>query len=202
MGKDLDKRYSELLDQEKLFIKRVVYFIHAYTPHPWWHAFIPFKFLIEYYSRKKDVRTFSETHLYLKQIALSMAYKDAESGNPGQSESEMQAELRDYWMHMQKIKSQNLFEHLQEWMSLLKEHYHRLLLVRERYYILLLQQAYSSRQEYKNFLEKLTQVEKKIDQCILDSQKENTFLKNYIPRKQKAFEEIRARDVREAFGEG
>lgn len=201
MGKDLDNRYSELLDQEKVFIKRVVYYIHAYTPRPWWHSFIPFNFLIDYFSRKKDVRAFSDSHLYLKQIALSMAYKDAESGNLGQSDFEMQAELRDYWMHMQKFESTELYEHLQQWMALLKEHYLKLLLIQERYYILLLQKAYSSRQEYKTFLTNLAEVEKKIDQIILDHQKNQAPLSRYIQWKQKAFWEIRERDLREAFGE-
>ena len=201
MSKALDKRYSELLEQEKRFIKRVVYFIHAYTPRPWWRAFIPFNFLIDYFSRKKDVRAFSDSHLYLKQIALSMAYKDAESGNPGQSDSEMQAELRDYWMHIQKIKSRELYENLQQWMALLKKHYLKLLLVQERHYILLLQNVYSSRQEYNAFLTELTGVEEKIDQAILDHQKDKALPAGYIQRKQKAFQKIRERDLREAFGE-
>ncbi|MFN2353448.1 MAG: NF038143 family protein [Desulfopila sp.] len=201
MSKKLNKRYTELLEQEKLFIKRGVYWIHAYTPRPWWRACIPFNFLIDYLSRKKDVRAFSESHFYLKQIALSMAYKDAESENPGQSDSEMQAELRDYWMHMQKSESKVLYEYLQQWMALLKNHYLKLLLVQEKYYILLLQQAYSSRQEYKTFLTELAEVEKKIDQRILDHQKDMALPEGYIQRKQKAFLELRERDLREAFGE-
>ncbi|HKK00368.1 MAG TPA: NF038143 family protein [Desulfotignum sp.] len=201
MSKILDKRYSELLEQEKRFIKRVVYFIHAYTPRPWWRVVIPFNFLIDYFSRKKEIQAFSDSHFYLKQIALSMAYKDAESGNPGQSNSEMQAELRDYWMHMQKIESRELYEHLQQWMAMLKKHYLKLLLVQERYYIPLLQKAYSSRQEYKAFLTELTKLEEKIDQIILEYQNDKVLPAGYIQRKQKAFQEIRERDLREAFGE-
>ena len=200
MSNSLDKRYYEMLEQEKRFIRRVVYFIHAYTPRPWWRAVIPFNFLIDYFSRKKDVRVFSDSHLYLKQIALSMAYKDAESGKPGESDSEMQAALRDYWMHMQKIESRELHEYLQQWMAMLKNHYLKLLLVQERYYIRLLQKAYSSRQEYNTFLTELAGVEEKIDRIIIDSQEDKALLAGYMHRKQKAFQEIRDRDLREAFG--
>ncbi|MFP4084216.1 MAG: NF038143 family protein [Desulfonatronovibrio sp.] len=201
MNKALDKRYNEIMEQEKLFVKRAVYFIHAYTPKPWWHVLIPFRFLLEYYSRKKDIRSFQKSHLYLKQIALAMAYQDIKTGTAGGSDSEMLAQVRDYSMRLQQLHSADLHQYIEQWMNLLKAHYYRLLLVQEKYYYLLLNKAYAGRQEYEDFLSKLADVEKKMDQIILDTHKNTDKSKQYIKSRQKAFAEIRERELREAFGE-
>ncbi|MFW6106471.1 MAG: NF038143 family protein, partial [Desulfovermiculus sp.] len=75
MSKILDKVYKLLLERERRFAKNVAYLIRAQTQRPWWHIFIPFKFLLEYRDLKKDIRNFSAKHVHLKQIALSTAYR-------------------------------------------------------------------------------------------------------------------------------
>ena len=201
MDKHLDKKYFMLLEREKRFVRRVVYLIRAHAPRPWWHMFVPLTFLFEYLARKRDVRAFSDTHLYLKQIALSAAYRDVETRNPGGNDPQVQAQLRDYWLHMQKIESQEIYEHLSIWVDLLRKHYHRLLQVQGKNYTGLIRNAYASTDAYRTFLSQLTDVEKEIDHDITRMQKEDNVLCLYIQRKQKAIEKVRDRELREICDE-
>ncbi len=201
MVEHLDKRYREILEQERLFIKRAVYHIHAYTPKPWWHVLIPFKVLLEYYSRKKDVRALEESHLYLKQIALAMAYNDVDSGNPGASDPEMLARLHDYRVHIQKLNSADLYQGLEHWLKLLKAHYYRLLQVQEKRYHTLVRTAYTTKQHYQAFLDELAEVEARIDRALLELPKDGQHPETYLNNRKQAFAQLRERELRETFGE-
>lgn len=201
MVEHLDKRYREILEQERLFIKRAVYYLHAYTPKPWWQVFIPFKFLLEYYSRKKDVRSLEQSHLYLKQMALDMAYKDVSSGNPGGSDPEMLARLHDYRVHIQKINSTDLCQGLEQWLKFLKDHYYRLLQVPGKRYHALVRETYTTKQNYQAFLDELAHVETRMDRALLDLHKDGKQTETYLTNKKKVFAQLREREVRETFGE-
>ncbi|MDF1592942.1 MAG: NF038143 family protein [Desulfobacterales bacterium] len=196
MDKSLDKKYSLVLEREKQFVKRVVYIMRAHTQPPWWHMLIPFRFLFEHMARKRDVRAFSATHLYLKQIALSAARWDVEPGDPAASGRQMQARLRDYWLHMQTVKSGEIYEYLSEWMELLRSHYHRLLKASGKNYQTLLQNAYPS-SEYRDFLSRLTDLERKIDRSLLLVQGKTDTISAFIQNKQNAFAKVRERELRE-----
>ncbi len=199
MGKHLDKKYVLLLEQEKRFVRRVVYLMRVHTPRPWWHMFVPFMVLFEHLARKRDVRAFSATHLYLKQIALSAAYRDAESGHPAGNDARVQAQLRDYWLHMQKIESREIYEHLAIWVDLLRKHYRRLLRARGKHYAGLIRNTYASADAYRTFLSQLTEVEEKMDHDLTRLEKDNSVLALYLQRKQKAIENVRNREVREIY---
>lgn len=194
----LDKQYKLLLEEERRFAKRIAFHIRAQTPHPWWHIFIPFKFLLEYFSLKKDVRNFSAKHVYLKQIALSAAYRSAETRDPDQSSQEMQAELRDFWLHVQKLDSQELYKLLGQWMDMLFRHYDRLLQTHEENYLAIIRKAYNSSGQYQNFLDQLTQIEKRIDQAV-QAATGTSSTDPYIHYKQKAIQDLRSRELRDIF---
>lgn len=200
MSKDLDKRYKEILEQEKIFLKRVVYYIHAYTPRPWWHVLIPFKFLLEYFSRKKDQRSFEDFYLHLKQIALAMAYQEIQTNSPESKDSELLAQLRDFCTHSSQIRCRGVHQLLEQWLGLLKKHYTRLLQVQEKYYHLLIGKAYGSAGNYQAFLRELSEIEKEMDQVWVDFQNNKARALTCAGNRQMAFAEIRKRELREAFG--
>ncbi len=194
----LSDKYNILLEKEQRFAKRVVYLMRAYTQRPWWHMFIPFRFLFEYFALKKDIRNFTSKHVHLKQIALSAAFRGVESQDPAKSSREMQAELRDFWLHVEKLESQELYEQLSDWMELLFKHYYRLFQASADNYITLIRQAYTSKNAYQGFLDQMAEIEKKIDQALLEalgvSQPDQ-----YIQDKQKAMQQEREIELGEIF---
>lgn len=210
MSKILDKQYKLLLEREKRFAKNVVYLIRAQTGRPWWHIFIPFKFLLEYRDLKKDIRNFSATHGQLKQIALSAAYRTAAANDRDKNQLAMQAELRNFCVHTQKMASAEAYELLKQWMDLLFQHYGRLFQVSERDYSTLIRQAYTSSGKYRSFLDQLNTLEQRIDQAIqsalekriepperMPSKGEGT--DPYIRQKQEAIQDLRARELNDIF---
>ena len=196
-----DKAFSRIEKQEKDFVRRVVYLLRAYTPGPWWHVLIPFRFVLEYLTRKREIKLFSKTHLYLKHLALSAAYQDLASADPAESDARLEARLRDYWLHMQDTKSQEIYEQLSAWTELLRKHYFRMLQTGETDYRLMLQKAYSSESAYKEFLDRLADREGRIDRVLLGFRpvNEEKAAGQWLLNKQKAFARIRDREIHEAW---
>ena len=198
MTKTLDRQRRLLLEQEKRFAKRVVYVMRARNPPPWWHLLIPFRFLLEYFSFRKNVRRFTEKYLLLKRMALSAACRAVEHGDRNKSRREMQSELRDFWMHDQRIDSRELYERLGEMADLLLEHYCRLLETGEKEYTSMIRKAYRVPSEYREHLEGMERVEGKIDQAAhaafgLEAHDP------YILNRQEAMREARRQDMAEIF---
>ncbi len=198
MSKILDKQFKLLLERERRFSKNVVYLTRAQTPRPWWHIFIPFKFLLEYRDLKKDIRHFTAKYLTLKHIALSAAYRAAVTNDRKKNQQTMQAELRDFCVHNQKIPSQEAYEILKQWMDLLFQHYYRLFLIPERDYSKLIRQAYTSSEEYRSFLGQLNTLEQDMDQALQSaSGGEESDL--HIQQKQKALQDLRSREINDMY---
>ncbi|MFO7802332.1 MAG: NF038143 family protein [Desulfovermiculus sp.] len=198
MSNILDKQFKLLLEREKRFAKNVVYLIRAETQRPWWHIFIPFKFLFEYRGLKKDIRNFSAKHVHLKHIALSAAYRATATNDRDKNQQAMQAELRDFYVHTQKIASQEAYELLRQWMELLFVHYFRLLQVPERDYQKLIRQVYASSGEYRSFLDQLSSLEQGMDQAVqkaLEDGQGDPSIRN----KQQAVQDLRARELNDMY---
>lgn len=194
MSKSLDAQYKLLLAEEKRFAERVVYYMRAQVPPPWWHFLIPFKFLLEYRARKKDTRQFLEKHLRFKRMALDGAYRAVESGDLEKPRQEMRAELREYWMHEQKIDSRQLYEHLGEMLDVLMDHYHRLFQTGEQEYFPMLRKAYVTRGSYREFLNQIEQVEQAIDRAVVEAMGAR-WPDPYIQNKQQAIQNLRRQEL-------
>jgi len=213
MSKIRNTQYKLLLERERRFAKNVIYLIRAQTQRPWWHIFIPFKFLFEYRDLKKDIRNFSAKHVHLKQIALSAAYRTAVTNGRDKNQQAMQAELRDFCLHTQKIASQEVYELLKQWMDLLFQHYCRLFLSPARDYSTLIRQAYTSSGEYRSFLDQLNTLEQRIDHALQNTMgisietpspkvqmpSEGEGSDPYMRHKQKAIQDLRAREFNDIF---
>lgn len=197
MSELLDKQYNLLLQQERLLAKRVVYLIRAQAQKPWWHIFIPFKFLLEYKRLKKDIRNFSARHVYLKQIALAAAYRSTLTRDQEKPRQEMQAELRDFCLHSQEITSRNAYELLGQWMDLLFQHYWQLFQIQENNYQDLIRKAYTYK-EYQSFLKQLSQLENSMNQAE-QSDPEPGKLDPCIRQKQQAIQDLRSRELDDIF---
>jgi len=198
MSKLLQDQYSLLLQTEKEFATRVVYLMRAYTPQPWWHLFIPFKFLMEYFSLRKERREFIEKHLLFKRMALDAAFRAVESGEPEKNRQEMHNQLREFWLRNQQFESRQLNDRLEKMIDLLFDHYLRLIRTGERDYSLMVRQAYRVKADYQNFLDEMARVEAEIDRAVAEALglKWPDF---YMQNKQKAIREVRSREVRETF---
>ncbi|SMP50044.1 NF038143 family protein [Desulfonatronum lacustre] len=197
-SKLLKVQLKAILAEEREFASRVVYFRRADTQPPWWYNFIPFKFLVEYFVRKKETTQFSQKHLRFKETALRAAEEVVRSGNTERPRQEMKGELREFWMREQKLESREVYENLSAMMDLLMDHYLRLLQTREREYLLMVRGAYRDRPAYQEFLTRMEQVEHAIDQGVVEALGK-TWPEPYIQSKQKAIRDVRKRALDDAF---
>ena len=198
MSKLLQDQYSLLLQVETEFAGRVVYLMRANAPRPWWHHLIPFNFLTEYFSLRKERRNFTEKHLYFKRRALDAAIFSIKSGDPEKSRQQMHSELRESMRQNQQPESRRLSELLGKMMDMLLEHYLRLIKTGELDYTQMLRRSYGDRVHYQNFLDEMSQLEREIDKEVVKVMGLSQ-LDAYMQNKQKAIREVRGREVRETF---
>lgn len=197
-SKLLKAQLKAILAEEREFASRVVYYRRADTQPPWWHNFIPFKFLVEYFGRKKETSQFSDKHLHFKEMALRASEEAVRSGNTERPRQAMKGELREFWMREQKLESRAVYENLSAMMDLLMDHYLRLLQTREREYLLMVRGTYRDRPAYQEFLTRMEQVEHDIDQGVVEALGK-TWPEPYIQSKQKAIHDVRKRELDDAF---
>ncbi|GAB6060971.1 NF038143 family protein [Desulfonatronum parangueonense] len=197
-SKLLKTQSKAILAEEREFASRVVYYRRAQSAPAWWHNFIPFKFLVEYFGRKKETSQFSQKHLGFKEMALRAAEEAVRSGNTERSRQAMKGELREFWMHEQKLESRTVYENLSTMMDLLLDHYLRLLQTEEREYLSMVRKAYRNSAIYQEFLTSMEQVEHAIDKGLVEAMGMN-WPDPYIQSKQKAIRDVRKRELEDAF---
>ena len=197
--KILDKTFLLIQEQEKRFLKQAIFLFRAYAPKPWWHLLIPFKFILEYLARKKAYRSFSKTYLHLKLIALDAAYQNLVSDSQAESEARLEARLREYWLQKQPTMSQELYAQLRTWLDLLHTHYLRMLQSRGRHFHDLPAEAYPSKDAYTEFVNQLALVEEEIYPAVVGTDQEACSTRSCLEAQQKAFAQVRERELREAF---
>ncbi|PTN34359.1 NF038143 family protein [Desulfonatronum sp. SC1] len=197
-SKLLKAQLKAILAEEREFASRVVYYRRADTQSPWWQNFIPFKFLVEHFGRKKETTQFSQKHLRFKETALRAAEEAVRSGNAERARREMKGELREFWMREQKLESREVYENLSAMMDLLMDHYLGLLQTREREYLLMVRGAYQNRAAYQEYLTRMEHVEHAVDQGVVETLGK-IWPDPYIQSKQKAIRDVRKRALDDAF---
>lgn len=198
-SKILDKNYLLIQEQEKNMLKQAIFLLRAYTPNPWWHMLVPFKFVLDYHARKKAYKSFSNTYLHLKQMALTAAYQNLISDSQAESEARLEARLREYWLRKQPNLPQELYAQLRTWLDLLRGHYLKMLQSRGRHSHDLLAEAYPSRQAYTDFVNQLALVEEEIYPAVFGAGQTVCPACSCLEAQRKAFAQVREREVREAF---
>lgn len=172
MAQHYDKKYRPIAINELQFARRVVYQLRAQNPPPAWHNLIPFKFLFEYLRIRRAIRAFSENALAGRKIALDSAKDMLEGESRAVVHENMQKNIWE-WLESMGLSTPSIYEQELALAQTYEEHFSNLLTADGTDYGALVRAVYRVPPKYRQFLDRISETEKKIDRMVCDMAPDN-----------------------------
>ena len=163
--RDCAKQKAVILDGEESFARAVALGVIVKRPPSAWHFLLPGMFLFDFLRRSSETKRYSDLFLFPRRLALDGAFDLLNGEDRGKVSSQVQERIRR-WLITLKLDSERLLRaHMGE-ITLLVDHYTRLLRTEGGSYRGLIQQAYSTREDYETFLTELSAAEREVDEAV------------------------------------
>lgn len=193
-------QYEIVLSHEESFATSVATGVRARKPLTIWHLIIPFMFVYELITMKKDIGTFAESFLFIRKLALDSAY-DINKGEDrkkiiSQVEGKVEGRLR-----AQGLFSPRLHQGQMSIINLLIDHYSKLFKAQGKDYASLVKNAYKTRSDYETFLKYLTLAEREVDTAVTLTLGGGDYIRRQMMAKEEVIERLRKKEIERVFPE-
>ncbi|MFC1940550.1 NF038143 family protein [Chloroflexota bacterium] len=196
----IGKKYKVIIDYEESFARAVARRVQMMKPLSVWQLLIPFVFIFDFLRLKAETETFARNFLFIKKLALDAAFEN----NKGEDRPDKLVQIEDEarkWLVSKNFFSQRILQGQMGEISLLIDHYSRLLDAEGDNYPSLVRGAYQTREHFADFLQKLSSAEKEIDRAVITILEKKEGAREVMLAKQKVIDEIRASSVCKFFSE-
>ena len=190
-------KYDIIIDAEQQFAREVCLGVIYLRPPSAWYYLIPGMFIFDFLRRSSTIRKYSETFIFPRKLALEGARSLTAGETRAAIDSHLEVEIKN-WLTAHRLDSQDLLQAQKETVDLLMDHYLKLLQADGESYVDLIEQAYSSRENFEAHLQQIAAAENKVDQAILARVGDNPALKEKLQleaqqvqsRRQKVLEDV------------
>ena len=190
-------KYDIIIDAEQQFAREVTLGVIYLRPPSAWYYLIPGMFIFDFLRRSSTIRKYSETFIFPRKLALEGARSLTAGETRAAIDSHLEVEIKN-WLTAHRLDSQDLLQAQKETVDLLMDHYLKLLQADGESYVDLIEQAYSSRENFEAHLQQIAAAENKVDQAILARVGDNPALKEKLQleaqqvqsRRQKVLEDV------------
>jgi len=161
---DIETKYKSIFSREQSLARTVAQAVIKPRPISVWEVMIPILLVFSYAKRKEDREVFTRNFLFTKQLALKAA---EDMTKKGQVKDEIMSRIEDETENLlasvkEGIYSKEVRQRQLSEISLLIDHYCRLLEAEGEDYASWVINAYGSQDSYTAFLEQLTEAEKEV----------------------------------------
>lgn len=190
-------KYDIIINAEQQFAREVTLGVIYLRPPSAWYYLIPGMFIFDFLRRGSILRKYTETFMFPRKLALEAARSLSEGQTRADIDSHLESEIQR-WLIAHRLDSQDLAQAQKETVDLLTDHYIKLLQAEGQSYYDLIQNAYSSRENFEAHLRQITAAENKVDLAILAKVDNNPAVKEKLQlearqvqsRRQKILEDI------------
>lgn len=190
-------KYDIILNAEQQFAREVSLGVIYLRPPSVWHYVIPGMFIFDFLRRGSIIRKYTETFMFPRILALQTARDRCGDNTEASADRSHENEIKN-WLAALKLDSQDLVLAQAETVDLLTDHYVKLLQAEGESYDDLIQNAYSSRENFEAHLRQIAAAENKVDRAILAKVGDNAAVKEKLKleaqqvehRRQKISEDI------------
>jgi hypothetical protein len=190
-------KYDIIIGAEQQFAREVCLGVIYLRPPSAWYYLIPGMFIFDFLRRGSIIRKYTETFIFPRKLALEGARSLTAGETRAAIDSHLEVEIKN-WLTAHQLDSQDLLQAQKETVDLLMDHYLKLLQADGESYVDLIEQAYSSRENFEAHLQQIAAAENKVDQAILAIVGDNPALKEKLQleaqqvqsRRQKVLEDI------------
>ena len=196
--RDYDKKKALVLDGEASFARAVALGVIVKRPPSAWHFLLPGMFLFDFLRRSSETKRYSELFLFPRKLALDGAFDLLKAEDRKQVSLRLEEGIRG-WLISLKLDSERLLRAHMGQVTLLVDHYIKLLQTEEESYHGLIQRAYSTREHYETFLTQLSAAEREVDQALAEFHGGSTDIWQRLRAEQAQVEELRKKEIKLVF---
>ena len=191
-------KYELIINAEQQFAREVALGVIYQRPLSAWHYLIPGMFIIDFLRRGSTIRKYTETFMFPRKLAVEGARSLLAGETRAAIDSHLEGEIKR-WLIEHRLDSQELTLAQKETVDLLMDHYVKLLQAKGESYDGLIQRAYSSRENFKVYIQQITAAENKVDQAILAKVGENPTVKEKLQLEAQQVENRRRKILEDIF---
>lgn len=188
-------KYNIIIDAEQQFAREVALRVIYLRPPSAWYYLIPGMFILDFLRRGSIIRKYTETFMFPRKLALNAARSLSEDQSRSTIDSHLESEIRN-WLIAHRLESPDLVLAQKETVGLLIDHYAKLLQAEGENSDDLIQNAYSTRENFEAHMQQIAAAENKVDQAILARVGENPAVKEKLQLEAQQVE-IRRRKILE-----
>ena len=160
-------KYNTIMNAEQQFAREVTLGVIVTRPLTVWHYIIPGFFIIDFLRRGSAIRQYTQHFMFPRKLALDAAMGKTQEEDKEFSNSELDDDIR-IWLESLKIYTPDLAKAHLTLVALLAEHYLKLLHADGDTFYLLIENAYQSRDTFKQFIDAITPVENEVDRLVIE----------------------------------
>lgn len=193
----MQQNYKLIVSAEEQFAREVTLGVIVQQPLSVWHYLIPGVFIFDYLRRNTAISRYTRHFMFPRRLAIDAAQNLLKGYEAASGDSRIAAEIEN-WLNTLGLYSPQLARAQKIAVDLLTAHYGKLLAAEGASYDELIENAYASREAYKNYLRELSTAEDDIDREIIAKAGNNQKLKEKL-QLEKEQVEMRRKKILEAI---
>lgn len=190
----MKKNYNIISSADEELARAVTLRAIVTKPVSVWQALIPFIFILDFLKRSRAVRLYADNFMLPRKLAIDAAL-GINSGEDKEHRLSRVEEAIKEWLNSIKLYSQDLRQNQMEIITLLIEHYSKLLNTNGNTYYSLVRNAYNNRENYEAYLSRLASAEKEVDRTIIKKLGDTEELREKILAEKQQLETLRKEEV-------
>jgi hypothetical protein len=191
-------KYDIIENAEQQFAREVTLGVIVTRPLTTWHYIIPGFFIIDFLRRGSAIRQYTKHFMFPRKLAMDTAVSEMQGENKESISSELEDNIR-IWLESLNLYSPDLVKAHVVLIEMLAAHYLKLLNSDGDTFNLLIETAYQSRDNFKQFIETITLAENEVDRQAIEQLGGQEKVKEKILAEQQQIAKRRQKILEEVF---
>lgn len=192
------EKYEMILFAEEALARQVALGVIVTSPLTVWHYLIPFMFIFDFLRRNTILRRYAKHFLFPRKLAMDAARDIIEGEDQKERLLWVEEEIK-VWLESLDLYSQSLQAAHMKVVTLLMDHYTKLLQTEGDTYNDLVKHAYMSQSDYQAHLSQLKALEQEVDRAIIEKLGETEKLREKLLAEEEQLERMRQKRIDEIF---
>ena len=192
------EKYDIMVEAEQQFAREVTLGVIVTRPLTAWHTIIPGFFIIDFLRRGSAIRQYTKHFMFPRKLAMDAAVAEIQGENEESARSALKDNTR-IWLESLRLYSPDLVKAHVELIGILAAHYLKLLTAEGDTFNLLIEHAYQTSDNFKQFIKTITAAENEVDRQVIDQLGGNEKVKEKILTEQQQIAKRRHKILEEVF---
>ncbi len=194
----MEKKHRIILEAEESFARAVALGVHVKRPLSAWHFILPGMFIFDFLRRSSETRRYSDLFLFPRKLSLDGALDILNGEDRKKILSQIEDAMKQ-WLASLNLYSEKLHRKHMEEISLLIDHYSKLLHAEGNDYSGLVKYTYQARESYEAYLHRLSAAEQEVDHAIAEMRGETKEIWERLRAEALQVRELRTKEVNQIF---